>query len=77
MQQHLVIKQTMEKLAHLLAKCDLNPRSTAIQQIFARKLQEATACQSAMGGKATWKRVRYNDGATSETPRASGSPDAL
>jgi hypothetical protein len=64
MQQHPDIEQTMEKLARQLAKCELNPRSTSIQQMFATALQDATARQIAMGNTATWKRVRYNGGDT-------------
>jgi hypothetical protein len=60
MQQHPEIEQAMEKLARQLAKCELRPRSTAIQNIFATKLQDATARQIAMGNRATWKRVQYN-----------------
>jgi hypothetical protein len=71
MQQHSDIEQMMVKLARQLAKCELNPRSNSIQQIFAKKLQDATARQTAMGSKATYKRVRCN-------PRSdSGSPDAV
>ena len=62
MQQHLEIEQTMEKLACQLAKCELNPRSASIHQIFATKLQAATARQIAMGNRATWKKVQYESG---------------
>ena len=63
MQQHLEIEQRMEKLTRQLAKCELSPRSLpSIYQIFATKLQDATACQIAMGNRATWKRVQYKSG---------------
>jgi hypothetical protein len=61
MQQHPEIEQTMEKLARQLAKCDLSPLSTSILQIFATKLQEESARQIAMGNRATWKRVQYDE----------------
>ena len=67
MQQHPEIEQAMEKLARQLAKCELRPRSTAIQNIFATKLQDATARQIAMGNRATWKRVQYNSGGASDS----------
>jgi hypothetical protein len=62
MQQYPNIEQMMEKLARQLARCEINPRSTAIQQIFAAKLQEATAPQILLDHKAIWKRVRYRGG---------------
>lgn len=62
MQQHVKIKQTMEKLAHQLAKCELRPCSTLTQNFFAAKLQDAAARQIAMGNRATWKSVWYNSG---------------
>jgi hypothetical protein len=60
MQQHPDIEQTMEKLARQLARCELDHRSTVIQQMFATKLQEATDRQNSLGHKAIWKRVRFN-----------------
>jgi hypothetical protein len=59
MQQHPEIEQTMEKLCRQLAKCDINPRSNSIKEVFGRKLLEAVAKQIALGNKATWKRVDY------------------
>jgi hypothetical protein len=59
LQQHPEIEQTMEKLARQLAKCELSPSSASILQIFAMKLQDATARQIAMGNRAIWKKVRY------------------
>jgi hypothetical protein len=59
MQQHPEIEQAMEKPARQLAKCELSPRSTSIQQIVVTKLRDATVNQIAMGNRATWKRVQY------------------
>ena len=70
MQQHPEIEQTMEKLARQLAKCELSPRSASMHKIFARKLQDATARQIAMGDRATWKKVQCKSGDASETAEA-------
>jgi metal-responsive CopG/Arc/MetJ family transcriptional regulator len=61
MQQHPEIEKTLQKFARQLATCELNPRSTSIQQIFVTALQDATARQIAKGNKANWKRVVYNN----------------
>jgi hypothetical protein len=67
LQQHPDIDGMMDKLVCQLAKCHMSTQASAVNsafkttEIFCNKLFQAIATQQALGDKATWRHVHYEE----------------
>lgn len=59
LKQHPDIEAVMEKLAKMLAECDVSDTSGEIQKIMTPKLTSARATQQMHGHKANWRNVEW------------------
>jgi hypothetical protein len=61
LQQHPETERTMNKLVRLLARCNIVSSTENISLIFNTKLNEACVAQEALGSKATWSHVVWEE----------------
>jgi hypothetical protein len=51
----------MDRLAGLLAKCEIQNDSEKLARIFIHRINEANERQDELGHRATWRNVSFND----------------
>ena len=62
LQQHPDIEELIDKVASKLAKCTINEESLEpFTEFFGRRVKKACERQEALGNKATWLNVEWDD----------------